>query len=79
MSSSALQVPSVRRLRSHRVQLSWDCLSLVFEECDAPTLAILGRVSLDFLKATVPLLYDKVEIKSFKGLNRLFCDRQVSL
>ena len=39
------------------------------------TLAILGRVSEEFLVASTPVLYHHVEIKSLEQLALLFCSR----
>ncbi|KAL7412906.1 hypothetical protein BDY24DRAFT_391529 [Mrakia frigida] len=64
--------PSSRRV----VRLTWDVLLLVFQLSDVPTLALLGRVSLDFLTATSPLLYRDVEISSLKQLRTLFCEKK---
>ena len=68
-----------RQLHASRVKLPWECVELIIEECDQATRATLGRVSLDFLKATAPLLYKDVEIRSIKDLKQLFCDRSVRL
>ncbi|KAL7412901.1 hypothetical protein BDY24DRAFT_81451 [Mrakia frigida] len=59
-----------------RARLTWDVLLLVFQLSDVPTLALLGRVSLDFLTATSPLLYRDVEISSLKQLRTLFCEKK---
>ncbi|KAL7417676.1 hypothetical protein BDY24DRAFT_99277 [Mrakia frigida] len=57
--------------------LSWDVLSLIFEQVDPSTLAALGGASFDFLEATSPLLYGKeVAITSPDGLKQLFCERE---
>ena len=56
-------------------RLAWDVLVHIFKESDPSTLAILGRVSLDFLTATSPILYKHVETKSVESLEMLFCDR----
>jgi len=55
--------------------LNWDLLLLLLQLSDVPTLAVLGRVSLDFLVATSPLLYREVEITSMDQLDKLFCVR----
>ncbi|KAL7417641.1 hypothetical protein BDY24DRAFT_95970 [Mrakia frigida] len=58
-------------------RLSWDALSLIFEQADPSTLAALGGVSFDFLEATAPLLYGgEVAITSLEGLKLLFCERE---
>jgi len=56
--------------------LPWDVLLHIFQLSDVPTLAVLGRVSLDFLVATSPLLYREVEITSLGQLEKLFCERK---
>lgn len=49
---------------------------LVFKEADPSTLAVLGRVSYDFLTSTAPILYEKVLVTSYKQLDALFCERE---
>ncbi|KAL7413256.1 hypothetical protein BDY24DRAFT_441510, partial [Mrakia frigida] len=53
--------------------LPWDVLLLVLEECDPSTLAKLGQASFDFLVATSPHLYEKMEVRSVEALEALFC------
>ncbi|KAL7413621.1 hypothetical protein BDY24DRAFT_415206 [Mrakia frigida] len=63
------------KISPSRRRLPWDVLLLVFKEADPPTLAVLGRVSYDFLTATAPELYRAVVVTSVKQLERLFCRR----
>ncbi|KAL7413671.1 hypothetical protein BDY24DRAFT_60980 [Mrakia frigida] len=58
-----------------RRRLPWDVLLLVFKEADPSTLAVLGRVSYDFLAATSLGLYRDVVVTSAKQLRGLFCIR----
>ncbi|KAL7413684.1 hypothetical protein BDY24DRAFT_415264 [Mrakia frigida] len=60
-----------------RRRLPWDVLLLVFKEADPSTLAVLGRVSYDFLAATSPDLYRNVVVTSVKQVEGLFCERLV--
>lgn len=59
-------------------QLPWDVLLVVFSLSDAPTLAVLGRVALDFLEVALPLLYTEVEVTSVEELEGLFSKRNES-
>ncbi|KAL7413619.1 hypothetical protein BDY24DRAFT_59766 [Mrakia frigida] len=65
------------KISPSRRRLPWDVLLLVFKEADPPTLAVLGRVSYDFLTATAPELYRAVVVTSVKQLEGLFCERDV--
>lgn len=57
----------------------WELLLLVLEESDLPILAMLGRVNMDLLEASAPLLYGRtIEIRTPKQLQALFCERKVS-
>ncbi|KAL7413535.1 hypothetical protein BDY24DRAFT_57531 [Mrakia frigida] len=60
-----------------RRRLPWDVLLLVFKQADPSTLAVLGRVSHDFLTATALELYRDVVVTSMKQLEGLFCERKV--
>ncbi|KAL7413561.1 hypothetical protein BDY24DRAFT_58583 [Mrakia frigida] len=62
---------------SPRRRLPWDVLLLVFKQADPSTLAVLGRVSHDFLAATALELYRDVVVTSMKQLEGLFCERKV--
>ena len=59
-----------------RHRLPWDIVVLVLAEADPSTLAVLGRVSYDFLASTTPLLYEKVTVVSGEQLEALFCVRK---
>ena len=72
-SPSLVGLPSLQLIPLPR--LPWDVLFLVVENSDPATLAVLGRVSLDFLQASARHLYGHVEVKSFKQLQQLFCER----
>ncbi|KAL7412893.1 hypothetical protein BDY24DRAFT_81236 [Mrakia frigida] len=69
-------MPSTTSSSRRVVRLTWDVLLLVFQLSDVPTLAVLGRVSLDFLAPTSPLLYRNMEISSLKQLRMLFCEKK---
>jgi len=68
--------PSLWQVSSPRRRLPWDVLSLVFEQADPATLAVLGRVSLDFLQESSLVLYDSVAVDSVEKLEQLFCERK---
>ncbi|KAL7413666.1 hypothetical protein BDY24DRAFT_389216 [Mrakia frigida] len=70
-----LPVTDMAETSPPRRRLPWDVLLLVFKEADPSTLAVLGRVSYDFLTATAPELYRDVVVTSVKQLERLFCRR----
>ncbi|KAL7413566.1 hypothetical protein BDY24DRAFT_388937 [Mrakia frigida] len=61
-----------------RRRLPWDVLLLVFKQADPSTLAVLGRVSHDFLTATAQELYKLVAVTSVKQLEGFFCKRTVA-
>ncbi|KAL7411378.1 hypothetical protein BDY24DRAFT_417171 [Mrakia frigida] len=58
-------------------RLPWEVLLLIVKEADPSTLAVLGRVSYDFLAATAPDLYRSVTVESLDSLKKLFCQREV--
>lgn len=66
----------VFKLAPRQSSWKWDVLLLIFEQADVSTLAVLGRVSLDFLSSTAPMLYKEAVVKETRQLEQLFCERK---
>ncbi|KAL7412876.1 hypothetical protein BDY24DRAFT_391411 [Mrakia frigida] len=54
--------------------LPWDVLHHILRLADLPVLALLSRVSLDFLQAASSLLYRTVKLDSHLQMDRFFCE-----
>lgn len=70
--------PEIRSRRSLQTEaqlvLPWDVLHHILRLADLPVLALLSRVSLDFLQAASSLLYRTVKLDSHLQMDRFFCE-----
>jgi len=77
LSSSSLSLILLQlQLGRPRPSLPWDVLLVLFELADPSSLALLGRVSYDFLVSTVPHLYQDVVLSSPSQISVMFCARE---
>ncbi|KAL7409988.1 Pex12 amino terminal region-domain-containing protein [Mrakia frigida] len=69
--------PILQELVPFTRRFPWELLLHTFELCDSSTLAIAGRVSLDWILGTSPMMYRdrEVVVSSAETLERLFCER----